>query len=137
MGIQITLYKSPPPGMCHSFHTAKMIATHQDELFDKLRVLWFFIELNIFCHDFKTQNTTEPSTCPVRTTTTTTAPTMEKEEATESMGYTLETGSYIETLINRGSYTSLQYHWRVGRTTICKFVPSSAKPSYKNFNRNI
>ena len=25
------------------------------------------------------------------------------------------------------SYTSLQYHWRVGKMTICKFVPRSAK----------
>ena len=31
----------------HSCSTAKMTATHQEELFDKLRVLWFFIELNM------------------------------------------------------------------------------------------
>ena len=28
----------------------------------------------------------------------------------------------------QGKATSLQYHWRVGRTTICKFVPRSTKP---------
>ena len=33
--------------MCHSLHTAKMTATNQKELFDQLRVLWFFIELNL------------------------------------------------------------------------------------------
>ena len=33
----------------HSFITAKMPATHQDELFDKFRVLLVFIELNLLC----------------------------------------------------------------------------------------
>ena len=31
------------------------------------------------------------------------------------------------------SYTSLQYHWRVGRTTICKFVPQVCKAILKVF----
>ena len=33
--------------MSHSFITAKMKVTHQDELFGKLRAVWFFIELNM------------------------------------------------------------------------------------------
>ena len=47
IGIHITLYKPLSPGMSHSFHTAKMTATHQEELFNRLRVLWFFTELNM------------------------------------------------------------------------------------------
>ena len=31
------------------------------------------------------------------------------------------------------TYTSLQYHWRVGRTTICKFVPQVCKAILKEF----
>ena len=31
------------------------------------------------------------------------------------------------------SYTSLQYHWRVGRSTICKFVPKVCKAILKEF----
>ena len=31
------------------------------------------------------------------------------------------------------SYTSLQYQWRVGRTTICKFVPQVCKAILKEF----
>ena len=31
------------------------------------------------------------------------------------------------------SYTSLQYHWRVGRTTICKFVSQVCKAILKEF----
>ena len=31
------------------------------------------------------------------------------------------------------SYTSLQYHWRVGRSTICKFVPQVWKAIWKEF----
>ena len=37
-------------------------------------------------------------------------------------------------LFTRESYTSLQYHQRVGRTTICKFVPQVRKPFWKDFN---
>ena len=33
------------------------------------------------------------------------------------------------------SYTSLQYHWRVGRTTICKFVPKVCKAILKEFQQ--
>ena len=35
------------PGNCHSFHASMMTGTHQEELFDRIRVLWFFIELNM------------------------------------------------------------------------------------------
>ena len=35
------------------------------------------------------------------------------------------------------SYTSLQYHWGVGRITICKFVPKSVEPSLLNSRINI
>ena len=35
------------------------------------------------------------------------------------------------------TYTSLQYHWLVGRTTICKFIPRSAEPSLLNSRMNI
>ena len=33
------------------------------------------------------------------------------------------------------SYTSLQYHWRIGRTTICKFVPQVCKAILKEFQQ--
>ena len=36
--------------MCHSFHTSKMTGTHQEQLIDHLRVLLFFIELNLFLY---------------------------------------------------------------------------------------
>ena len=35
------------------------------------------------------------------------------------------------------SYTSLQYHWRVGRTTICKFVPQVCKAILKEFQQEL
>ena len=36
--------------MCHSFHTSKMTGTHQEQPIDHLRVLFFFIELNLFLY---------------------------------------------------------------------------------------
>ena len=33
------------------------------------------------------------------------------------------------------SYASLQYHWRVGRSTICKFVPQVCKAILKEFQQ--
>ena len=33
------------------------------------------------------------------------------------------------------SYTSLQYHWRVGRTTICRFVPQVCKAILKKIQQ--
>ena len=35
------------------------------------------------------------------------------------------------------TYTSLEYHWLIGCTTIYKFVPRSAEPSQLNFRKNI
>ena len=52
------------------------------------------------------------------------------QEVTESW---LESGSYFGTLIDRESYTSVQYHWMVGRLTICKFVPHVCKAILKEF----
>ena len=46
--IHITLYKPPSTVMCHLFHTSKMTGTHQEKMIDHLRVLLFFIELNLF-----------------------------------------------------------------------------------------
>ena len=84
--------------MCHSFHTSKMTGTHQEQLLDHLRVLLFFrVEYVIIYHDFKTQKTAEPSTCPVSITTT---PTTQKvKEATESKGYALDTAERGERLL--------------------------------------
>ena len=48
--IHITLYKPPSIVMCHSFHTSKMTGAHQEQLIDHLRVLLFFIELNLFLY---------------------------------------------------------------------------------------
>ena len=31
------------------------------------------------------------------------------------------------------SYTSLQYHWKVGRTTVCKLVPKVCKAILEEF----
>ena len=50
IGIHITLYNPPSPVMCHSFHTSKMTGTYQEHLIDHLRVLLFFIELNILLY---------------------------------------------------------------------------------------
>ena len=36
-------------------------------------------------------------------------------------------------LSTRETYTSLQYHWRVGRMTLCKFVPQVCKAILKEF----
>ena len=33
------------------------------------------------------------------------------------------------------SYTSLQYHWRVGRSTICKFAPQVCQAILKEFQQ--
>ena len=44
----------------------------------------------------------------------------------------VEIGSYFETSTGE-SCTSLKYHWRVGRTTICKFVPQVCKAILKEF----
>ena len=33
------------------------------------------------------------------------------------------------------SYTSLEYHWGIGRTTICKFVPKVCKAIFEEFQQ--
>ena len=49
---------------------------------------------------FKTQKTAEPRTCPARITTTTTVPTTQREEeATESIGYAVDTAERGERLL--------------------------------------
>ena len=90
-----------------------MTATHQEQLLDHLRVLLFFIELNmllfIMNHEFKTQKTAEPST-----------PTTQKEkEATESMGH-----AWILQREERGCY----------RTLLDKLITTDI-PGYRNFTR--
>ena len=50
IGIHIILYKPLSLGICHSYHTLKVTATHQEQLLDHLMVLWFFIELNLFLY---------------------------------------------------------------------------------------
>ena len=35
------------------------------------------------------------------------------------------------------SYTSLQYHWRVGRSTICKFVPPGLQSHFEGISTRI
>ena len=47
IGIHITLYKPPSLVMSHSLHTSKLTGTHQEQLLDHLRVLLFFIKLNM------------------------------------------------------------------------------------------
>ena len=54
-----------------------MTATHQEEWFDQLRVLWFFIELNMLFFIMISRHRTEPNTCPASITTAATAPTMQ------------------------------------------------------------
>ena len=46
----ISHHISLSPGVCHSYHTSKMTATHQEQLLDHLRVPLFFIELNLFLY---------------------------------------------------------------------------------------
>ena len=35
------------------------------------------------------------------------------------------------------SYTSLQYHWRVGRSTICKFIPQVFKSHFERISTRV
>ena len=183
--------------MCHSFQTAKMTATHQDELFDKTRVLWFFIEVNvIFYHDFKTQKAAEPNTAqPAPPPQPHTPPRrrrkpqnpwvmpwilqreergcyrtlLDKLKTSDISGYknftrmqpacfdllkericphlkksttnfrkplevSLKLAVTLRHLSTGESYTSLQYHWRVGRTTFCKFLPQVCKAILQDMN---
>ena len=71
--------------MCHSFHTLKMTGTHQEQLIDHLRVLLFFVELNILLYMMisRHRKTAEPSTCPDSITITPNTP--KEKEVTEPM----------------------------------------------------
>ena len=52
------------------------------------------------------------------------------QEATESQVKLAVTLRHLST---GKTYTSLQYHWRVGRMTNCKFVPQVCKAILKEF----
>ena len=52
--------------MCHSFHTSKMTGTHQEQLIDHLRVLLFFIELNLFLYVVITTHRRQPNPAPAQ-----------------------------------------------------------------------
>ena len=170
--------------MCHSFHTSKMTGIHQEQLNDHLRVLLFFIELNLYLYVVITTHRRRPNPGPAQPASPSppsprrrrkpqnpwvlpwilqreergcyrnftrmkpvlfylieeriTPPPPPQEfnhQLQAATGSQLETGSYFETLIHRESYTSLQYHWRVGRTTICKFIPQVCKAILKEFQQ--
>ena len=157
-----------------------MTGTHQDQLIDHLRVLLFFIELNLFLYVVITTHRRQPNPAPAQPASPSLPPPrrrrkphnpwvlpwiMQREErdcyrtlldkliTTDIQGYRNFTrmepaffylinlhlrksvtnfGKQLEVsfklavtlrhLSTGESYTSLQYHWRVGRTTICKFV---------------
>ena len=172
--------------MCHSFLTARMTSTHE-ELFGKLRVLWFFIELNMLFVIMISRHRRQQNSAPTQS-----APPpqpqpppcrrrkpqnpwvmpwiLQREErwcyrtlldelfTTDIPGSRnfirmppaifdlieeriyphlrksptnfkrpLEVGLKLAVTLRHlsigKSYTSLQYHWRVDRTFICKFVP--------------
>ena len=46
-----------------------------------------------------------------------------------------EVNHQLETLSTGEIYASLQYQWRVGRTTICKFVSQVCKVILKEFQQ--
>ena len=52
--------------MCHSFHTSKMTGTHQEQLIDHLRVLWFFIGLNILLYMIISRHRREQNPAPAQ-----------------------------------------------------------------------
>ena len=56
----------PSPVMCHSFHTSKMTGTQQEQLIDHLRVLLFFIELNLFFSVVITTHRRQPNPAPAQ-----------------------------------------------------------------------
>ena len=43
----------------------------------------------------------------------------------------------LRDLSTEESYTSLQYHWRVGRSTICKFIPQICKSHFERISTRI
>ena len=68
IGIHITLYKPPSPVMCHSFHTSKMTATYQEQLLDPLRILLFFIELNMLLYIMISKHRRQQNPAPAQPT---------------------------------------------------------------------
>ena len=178
--IHITLYKPPSPVMCHSFHTSKMTGTHQEQLIDHLRVLLFFIELNLFLYVVISTHRRQHNPAPAQPASSSPPPPRRRRKpqnpwvlpwilqrkergcyrtlldeliTTDKPGYRnfprmepaffdlieeritphlrksvtnfrkpLEVGLKLAVTLRHlstgESYTSLQYHWKVGRTTI-------------------
>ena len=193
--IHITLYKHPSPVMCHSCHTSKMTRTHQEQLIDHLRVLLFFIELNLFLYVVISTHRRQHNPAPAQPASPSPPPptkrrkpqnpwvlprTLQTEErgcyrtlldeliTTNIPGYRnftwmepaffylieeritphlkksvtnfrrplevrLKLAVTLRHLSIGKSYTSLQYQWRVGRMTICKFVHQVCKAILKEF----
>ena len=175
--------------MWHSFHTSKMTAIHQEELIDQLRVLWFFIMLNMLLLFMISRHRRQQNPAPAKPAPPPQPPPrrrrrkpqnpwvmpwiLQREErgccktlldklftndipgyrnfnmepaffylieerftprlkkSTTNFRKPLEVGLKLAVTFRQLStgetYTSLQYHWRVGRTTICKFVPKVCK----------
>ena len=116
----------------------------------------FFIELNILLYMIISRHRRQQNAAPAQPASPPPPPHQKEKEATESMGHALDTaerGCYRTLLFRKPlevrlklavtlrhlstgeSYTSLQYHWRVGRTTICKFVPQVCKVILKEFQQ--
>ena len=183
--------------MYHSFHTSKMTGTHQEQLIDHLRVLSFFIELNLFLYVVISTHRRQQNPAPAQPASPSPPPPrrrrkpqnpwvlpwiLQREErgcyrtlldeliTTDIPGYRnftrmepaffylieeritphlrksitnfrkpLEVGLKLAFTLRHlstgESYTSMQYHWRVGRTTICKFVPQVCKAILKDFQQ--
>ena len=107
----ISHYITPSPVMCHSYHTSKMTGTHQEQQLNHLRVLLFFIELNILLYMIISRHKRQQNPAPAQL-----------RKSITNFRKPLEVGLKLAVTLrhlSRGeTYTSLQYHWRVGRTTI-------------------
>ena len=183
--------------MCHSFHTSKMTGTHQEQLIDHLRVLLFFIELNILLYMIISRYRRQQNPAPAQPASSSPPPPprrrkpqnpwvmpwiLQREErgcyrtlldelsTTDIPDYRnftrmqpaifalieeritphlrksitnfrkpLEVGLKLTVTLRHlstgESHTSLKYHWRIGRTTICKFVPQVCKAILKEFQQ--
>ena len=98
--IHITLYNPPSPVMCHSFHTSKMTGTHREQLLDRLRVLLFFIELNILLYMMISRHRRQQNPAPAQPASPSSPPPPRRREVRESMGHALDTAE-------RGCYRTL------------------------------
>ena len=127
--------------MCHSFHTSKMTGTYQEQL-----VLLFSIELNLILYvvilthttnipGYRNFTRTEPAYFDLIEERIT--PHLRKSITNfrKPLEVRLKLAVTLRHLSTGESYTSLQYHWRVGRTTICKFVPQVCKAILKEFQQ--